>query len=325
MNSCVLRKIGFTLPTFTTTALQPQSRTNLCVGSLEAFSSVPVKSQGAQIVPRNPGHRTKNHRNISWIQFTACTSIKLTLSPTSWPNCLINCLTWSSLPAMSSSWWWASRINEIQSTTWLKSGLLASEVSSFAHLQVLRSSAKYCKSLIVDCVVIFLLRWLRRTTSECERDRRISNIFDSLSPSIRLISSEKFRRSASHFSGRSLTEDKRRQIPFISLSSFKSGSNSSKMRLLLAFDSHRVFDSLVVSTWRNFNGLGFGDVGTASPQPTTSGFAFVSLHQGKIKIFTTLTKTWCHKKITSDVFAIYQVAQQRRLKNVGYYDLRTHQ
>lgn len=225
---------------------------------------------------------------------------------------------------MRSSWWWASRISEIQSTTWLKSGLLVTEVSSLAHLQLLSSSAKYCKSLIVDCVVIFLLRWLRRTTSECERDRRISSIVDCLSSSVRLPSSEKLRRSASHFSGRSLTEDKRRQIPLISLSSFNSGSNSSKMWLLLAFDSHNEFDSLLVSAWRNFNGFGFGVVFTASPHATTSGFTLVSVQAGKIQLAITLSKTWCHKTITSYMFAVYQIAQQRRLKDVGNHDLQAH-
>jgi hypothetical protein len=74
-----------------------------------------------------------------------------------------------------------------------------------------------------------------------------------------------------------LTDDKRRQMPSMSLSSFKDGSNSSKIRPLQAFDSHSELDNLLVSIWRNINGFGMDGFSDDPPHATTSGFALESV------------------------------------------------
>jgi hypothetical protein len=102
-------------------------------------------------------------------------------------------------------------------------------------------------------------------------------------------SNEKLRRSASHFSGKSLTDDKRRQIPSMSLSSFKNGSNSSKIRLLQAFDSHNELESLLVSVLRNFKGFGMDGFSDSPPHAATSGFALESVQNKSIEMIHEFT------------------------------------
>ncbi len=151
---------------FTTIVSQLQWHTNLCVGSLEVFASVLVTWSRAPTVPKNQGIRTaKKQQNNDYIKKIKDNEFQwLTLSPTSWPSCLINCLTWSSVPAIKSSWWWASKMSEIQSTSWPKSGWIVP--TSPENLQSFKSWAKCSNSLMVDLVVNALLMWLRRTTSE---------------------------------------------------------------------------------------------------------------------------------------------------------------
>ena len=132
-------------------------------GGLRFCSSNVIKGSDCPKESRNS--YCKKQQNNEYIKKIEDNEFQwLTLSPTSWPSCLINCLTWSSVPAIKSSWWWASKMSEIQSTSWPKSGWIVP--TSPENLQSFRSWAKCSNSLMVDLVVNALLMWLRSTTSE---------------------------------------------------------------------------------------------------------------------------------------------------------------